>query len=449
MGRNYQQLSLDDRCEIARLSANGSSIRQIAAALDRSPSTISRELKRNKGVQVGYKPTYANQQARARRWTGVRLEREPGLRRAVLERLGQGWSPEQVAGRLALEHGSKVISYETIYRFIYVQMARTKNGNWRRYLPRKKSKRGYRSRKGCSPASFIEGRVSLAKRPGEVGDRKVPGHWEADLMMFSKYGQAILTVHERTSRLLLGIRLASKVARGVARHLVRLFTVLPESLRQTVTFDNGTEFACHLALHSLSMKTYFCDPHAPWQKGGIENAIGRMRRFIPRKTDLATLPTRRFRKSISAYNNTPRKCLDFSTPAEAFAQVLHFECESTQPISPGRWLRSRKPAGFCAGGSSTCSIMVMAFTIAVRAGASSPASSAPTSSRDRFSSSANAVRPLAVSAISLARRSALDGLRATIWRRCSACKVRLRKPASSPRVPTRSVAVQLSCCAIS
>jgi IS30 family transposase len=336
MGRSYEQLSLDDRCEIARLSANGSSVRQIAAALDRSPSTISRELKRNKGVQVGYKPTYANQRARARRWTGVRLEREPGLRRAVLERLGQGWSPEQVAGRLALEHGRKVISYETIYRFIYAQMVRTNDGGWRRYLPRKKGKRGHRGRKNCSPASFIEGRVSLAKRPIEVGDRRVPGHWEADLMMFSKYGQAVLTVHERTSRLLLGIRLASKTARGVARHLVRLFAALPENLRQTVTFDNGTEFACHLALHSLSMKTYFCDPHAPWQKGGIENAIGRMRRFIPRKTDLATLPTRRFRRSISAYNNTPRKCLDFKTPAEAFAQVLHFECESTSRPSPGR-----------------------------------------------------------------------------------------------------------------
>jgi IS30 family transposase len=122
-----------------------------------------------------------------------------------------------------------------------------------------------------------------------TADRSIPGHWEADLMMFSKYGQAVLTVHERTSRLLLGIRLASKVARGVACHLVHLFAALPQRLRQTVTFDNGTEFACHLALHSLSIDTFFCDPHAPWQKGGIENAIGRMRRFIPRKTDLATL----------------------------------------------------------------------------------------------------------------------------------------------------------------
>jgi IS30 family transposase len=352
MGRTYKQLSLDDRCEIARLSANGSSVRQIAAALDRSPSTISRELNRNRGVQVGYKPNYAQQQMRARRWTGGRLEREPGLRRAVFEGLSRGWSPEQVAGRLALEHGRKVISYESIYRFIYAQIRRTSNGSWRRYLPRAKNKRGHRGKKGGSPASFIEGRVSLHKRPLEAADRSIPGHWEADLMMFSKYGQAVLTVHERTSRLLLGIRLASKVARGVARHLVRLFAVLPQQLRQTVTFDNGTEFARHLALHSLSIQTFFCDPHAPWQKGGIENAIGRMRRFMPRKTDLATLPARRFRNSIAAYNNTPRKCLDFRTPAEAFAQVLHFECESTSRPSPGRRGEGRRVEALTAHAAS-------------------------------------------------------------------------------------------------
>ena len=97
MGRTYKQLSLDDRCEIAQLSANGISVRQIAAALDRSPSTISRELSRNRGVQVGYKPVYAQQRTRARRWTGGRLTREPVLRRAVLQRLRWGWSPEQIA----------------------------------------------------------------------------------------------------------------------------------------------------------------------------------------------------------------------------------------------------------------------------------------------------------------------------------------------------------------
>jgi IS30 family transposase len=349
MGRSYDQLSLDDRCEIARLSANGSSVRQIAAALDRSPSTISRELKRNRGAQVGYRSSYAQQQTRARRWKGSRLEREEGLRAAVMERLASGWSPEQIAGRLAREHGRKVISYESIYRFIYAQLARTKDYRWRRYLPRGQSKRGCRGRKGGGSPNFIEGRVSVAKRPVEASDRKASGHWEADLMMFAKYGQAILTVHERKSRLLLAIRLASKAAHGVARHLLNLFGVMPPPLRQTVTFD-GTEFARHRALHSLAIDTFFCDPYAPWQKGGIENAIGRMRRFIPRKTDLATLSTSRFRSLIAACNNTPRKCLDFSTPAETFAQALHFECESTSRRSQGRQMKRFYSAAVTAAG---------------------------------------------------------------------------------------------------
>lgn len=332
MGRSYEQLSLEDRCEIARLQAAGHSIRQIAANLDRSPSTIARELKRNRGVQA-YKAGYAQEQTKARRWKGSRLDREPLLRRAVLERLAAGWSPEQIAGRLAREQGRKVISYESIYRFIYAQIARTKDYRWRHYLPRGKSKRGFRGRRGGSPANLIEGRISVAERPPAAADRTTPGHWEADLMLFSRYGQAILTVHERKSRLLLATRPPNKAANRVAKHLVGLFERMPPQLRRTITFDNGTEFARHRMLHRLSIDTFFCDPYAPWQKGGIENAIGRMRRFMPRKTDLATLPNKRFKALISAYNNTPRKCLDFRTPAEAFSEVLHFECESTFPLS--------------------------------------------------------------------------------------------------------------------
>jgi transposase, IS30 family len=332
MGRKYKQLSLEERCELARLQAEGRSIRQMAAALDRPPSTISRELKRNCGGYVGYKASYAQQQTRARRWVGSRLERDPDLRRAVLDRLARGWSPEQVAGRLARESGRKVISYESIYRFIYAQIARTKDYRWRHYLPRGKSKRGFRGRRGGSPVSFIEGRISVAERPPDAADRKTPGHWEADLMLFARYGQAILAIHERHSRIVLAARPPNKAANPVAQHLLDLFAAMPQKLRQSVTFDNGTEFARHRALHQLAIKTFFCDPHAPWQKGGIENAIGRIRRFIPRKTDLATLPNSQFRVLIAAYNNTPRKCLDFRTPAETFSQLLHFECESTFPL---------------------------------------------------------------------------------------------------------------------
>lgn len=339
MGRKYRQLSLDDRCEIARLQADGRSVRQIAAALDCAPSTISREIRRNRGRQVGYKASYAHERAKARRWTGSRLEREPVLRCAVLDRLAAGWSPEQVVGRLARESGHKAVSYESIYRFIYAQIARTKDYSWRRYLPRGKSKRGFRGRKGGSAATFIDGRISVSQRPLEAVDRAIPGHWEADLMLFARYGQAVLTVHERHSRLLLATRPPSKAADGIAGHLLELFEALPPWLRQTITFDNGTEFARHRLLHQLDLKTFFCDPYSPWQKGGIENAIGRMRRFIPRKTDLATLTDQRFCALVGAYNNTPRKCLDFATPAEIFQKVLHFECESTSP--PRREWRQR------------------------------------------------------------------------------------------------------------
>jgi transposase, IS30 family len=332
MGQSYEQLSLEDRCTVARLQAEGRSIRQIAAAMDRSPSTVARELKRN-ATKAAYKPGYAQEQCKARRWTGSRLERNTALRKTVMAGLARGLSPEQVAGRLERENGIPVISHETIYRFIYAQIRRTNDFSWRRYLPRGKAKRGWRGKKGGSPASFIHNRVSIAERPPSASDRHCPGHWEADLMMFAKYGQAVLTLHERTSRLILARRPANKTADLIAATLDEILALFPEHLRQTITFDNGTEFARH---YQLDLKTFFCDPHSPWQKGGIENAIGRMRRSLPRKSDLTSIPTKSFNQLVRAYNNTPRKCLDFQTPVEVFmSQLLHFKCESTSRLSPG------------------------------------------------------------------------------------------------------------------
>jgi transposase, IS30 family len=335
MGQSYDHLSLEDRCTIARLQAEGRSIRQIAAAVDRSPSTVMRELNRN-GTKTSYKPGYAQEQSKARRWTGSKLERQTALRKTVMAGLARGLSPEQIAGRLERENGAPVISHETIYRFIYAQIRRTNDFSWRHYLPRGKAKRGFRGKRGGSSANFIEGRVSIAERPPSAADRQSPGHWEADLMMFAKYGQAILTLHERTSRLILARRPANKTADLIVATLADILALFPEPLRQTITFDNGTEFARHCELHDLAFKTFFCNPHSPWQKGGIENAIGRMRRSLPRKTDLATLTTQRFNQLIRFYNNTPRKCLDFQTPAEVFiSQLLHFKCESTSAPAPG------------------------------------------------------------------------------------------------------------------
>lgn len=334
MGQRYRQFSVEERIELARLRAAGVSIRQIAAGLDRAPSSVARELKRNSGVQVGYQPIYAQQQARARRWSGSKLDRDAELRGSVLDQLRCGWSPEQIAGRL--KGASRSVGAETIYRFIYGQITRHNDFTWRNYLPRAKSRRGWRPSRGGSSALHMKHRIGLSARPAEVLERTSPGHWEADLMAFSRYGQNILMLHERMSRALIGARLPSKQAEPVASALVAALRSLPAPLRQTVTFDNGTEFARHYDLNAIGIDTYFCDPHAPWQKGGIENAIGRMRRFLPRKTDLASLDDNDFTKLIAAYNATPRKCLDWKTPAEAFSQhLLHFKRESTSRPPPG------------------------------------------------------------------------------------------------------------------
>ncbi|MEQ1650734.1 MAG: IS30 family transposase [Hyphomicrobiaceae bacterium] len=233
---------------------------------------------------------------------------------------------------MARENAAERVSHETIYRFIYAEIARTKDFSWRNFLPRAKSKRGWRGVRGGSPASFIQARFSIHKRDPEALDRCTPGHWEADLISFAKYGQFVLTLHERSSRLLLATRPCNKTADLIAEHLRQLLQEVPEDLRKTLTFDNGTEFARHFLLHPLGLQTYFCDPHAPWQKGGIENAHSRLRRFLPRKTDLDTIKPAHLGRIIAAYNATPRKCLDFQTPAEVFLdKVLYFKCESTWP----------------------------------------------------------------------------------------------------------------------
>ena len=341
MGRRYKQLSLEERCTIARLREGGQSIGQIAAALDRPASSVSRELKRNTGSgprAKAYQPSYAQAQTRARRWQGSRLEREDALREEVLRLLEAGLSPEQVVGLLRRREGRTVIGVETIYRFIYAQMKRTNDGAWRRYLPRAKFKRGRRARKGGSPALHIKDRVSLEQRPKSAADRREAGHWEADFMLFSRYNQSVLVLHERTTRLTCFLKTDNRKAEPTADTLRHLLEPLPPDLRKSLTFDNGTEFAQHFWLNAepLSLPTFFCDPHSPWQKGGIENAIGRFRRFLPRRTNLDLIHPDQILAAVRAFNHIPRRCLDFRSPAEAFLDlVLHFERESTSRPSPG------------------------------------------------------------------------------------------------------------------
>ena len=339
MGCHYSQLGLSERIEIYRLRCEGLSLRAIACSLSRSPSTISREVRRNswrtKAWPGGYDPARADALAvRRRRWDArFKLARQPELRALVRDRLVMGWSPEQIAGRLARDNAPMRISHESIYRFVYHRVAQ--KDYWNRLLPRAKGRRGPIRRGGRSSVDSIRNRVGIRLRPPEADSRRTPGHWEADLMLFSQYGHAVLVAHERTSRIVLANRQPSKAARPVADTLIDMFRHMPGRLRLSVTFDNGTEFARHDRLNdALGMQTFFCDTHAPWQKGGVENAILRLRWQLPRKTDLGKINQTEIDEMISRYNNTPRKCLDYRTPAEAFSQqlkALHFNRESTSP----------------------------------------------------------------------------------------------------------------------
>ena len=216
MGNCYGQLSLNERIEIYRFHREGRSARWIARFLGRSGSTVSRELRRNsvrtRAWPGGYDADRAHRLAERRRCWDCRfkLARQPDLRRLVRDRLAMGWSPEQIAGRLAREQRRTVISHESIYRYIYHRSAQ--KDYWHRLLPRAKSRRGRLGRRGGSPIRFFKEYRSIAERPPNVAARSSFGHWEADLMLFARYGQAVLITHERRSRLLLISRQPNKAA---------------------------------------------------------------------------------------------------------------------------------------------------------------------------------------------------------------------------------------------
>jgi IS30 family transposase len=330
MGRTYDQLSMRERMMIDLWLREGLSQRRIAMRLGRAPSTIGREIRRNARPTKSWSGGYDGERAdglaaRRRRWDArYKMARQPALADEVRKRLAMGLSPEQVAGRLTLEHGRTIVSHESIYRFIY-HRAGQRDRSWYRLLPRAKHRRGRLARRGGSLARLIKARIPITERPHHVATRQEPGHWEADLMIFGRNARALLVVHERTSRFTAFRSLPDKTAATVRDRLAAFFQDLPKPLRRSVTFDNGGEFALH---HHLGVDTYFCDPHAPWQKGGIENAIGRIRRRLPRNTDLADLHPDNLQTQMAAYNDTPRKVIGFRTPAELFS---HFKAVALQP----------------------------------------------------------------------------------------------------------------------
>lgn len=320
--KNYRQLFLNERIEIYRLHAEGKSLRIIAKFLGRSPATISRELRRNakstKQYSAGYQPTRAQELTTRRRKRGCshKLARQPELLIHVKNRLAMGWSPEQISARLTLDNHSLRVSHESIYRYIYYRL-HVHRDKLHHLLSRKKYRRGHNSHQ--LPRRTIPHRISLHDRPKSVLNRNRFGHWEADLMAFSKPDTTILVTCERKSRRIILCKQHDKTSQTVIGNIASIMTAQPEGKRLSCTFDNGPEFTKHYMLRQThGLKTWFCDPRSPWQKGSVENAIGRLRRFLPRKIDTTMLTHQHMENIEDAYNNTPRKCLGFKTPNEVF-----------------------------------------------------------------------------------------------------------------------------------
>ncbi len=326
MDRPYRHFTLEERRTLFRLLNAKLPIKEIAGQLGRHRSTIYREIARNEFREVkqyrGYYPVTAEDSARRRRRRQRKLVRDPRLRSHVVEKLKLWWSPEQIAGRLKLAGEVGCLCHETIYQFVYSPEGRALELH--RHLLR--ARRLRRQRFGRKPRSLkIPTERTIAQRPAEIRERQAIGHWEADLLIFRRvHGNANLTsLVECRSRL---VRLIPNHDRRSARVIGAIGEVLaelPATARQTITFDRGSEFLGYAELNrSHGIGAYFCDPHSPWQKGSVENTNGRLRRFLPGELDLATLTPARLHEIERQMNDTPRKCLGFRTPQEAFAAAL-------------------------------------------------------------------------------------------------------------------------------
>jgi IS30 family transposase len=370
-------LSFAEREEIALLRAQKLGVREIARRIGRSPSTISRELRRNAGTRSGsltYRASTAQWHAdrRAQRPKPAKLAANPELRRYVQDRLsgavarpdgravagpavrwigrrhgprkdrrwGKSWSPEQISNRLRLDFPddeSMRVSHEAIYQSLYVQgrgalrrelTACLRTGRALR-VPRARTRRG----KG-----FISEQVMISQRPAEAEDRAVPGHWEGDLII-GLGSSAIGTLVERTTRFTMllhlppitdqgsrvknGPALAGHGAEAVRDAITATITTLPGQLRRSLTWDQGVEMAQHAQVRiQTGLPVYFCDPHSPWQRGSNENTNGLLRQYFPKGTDLARHSAEDLAAVAATLNSRPRKTLGWRTPAEALTEYL-------------------------------------------------------------------------------------------------------------------------------
>jgi IS30 family transposase len=353
---------MEERLEIYVGIRFGSSIREIARGLGRSPSTVLREIRRNmrrayrtrrlrrrqargrakqwrarprpaeRAPDWEYQPARAHRRAQERasaaaRSRCTRLAGRPLLRNRVQELLVEEYSPEQAAAQLRIEYPDDPemwVSHETIYKALYVQG----RGELRRDLHRRlRTGRAIRKprRKPGERRGRIPGMVNISERPPEVADRAVPGHWEGDLIMGSTASNsAIGTLVERASRFVMLLHLPhGHGADAVQEAMVEAMSQLPQTLRRTLTWDQGTEMANHVQIAAATgLDIYFCDPHSPWQRGSNENTNGLLRQYFPKGTDLTVYGPDYLDHVAMKLNRRIRKTLSWKTPAEKLDELL-------------------------------------------------------------------------------------------------------------------------------
>jgi IS30 family transposase len=318
--QKYNQLTLTERDVITTMLSEKKSLGDIAKALGRSKSTISRELKRNSSPEYKlYLSHRAHGRAVRRR---KQAHRRPRLKDAriisyVRAKLKEGWSPEQISGRISIDYPGLSISHEAIYQYIYhpnTEGCQDLIHCLRRAHRKRKNKGIGRQQK----KSKIPNRISIEFRLPSVERRHQYGHWEADSLVSRKSKVALNSLVERKSRLLMLTRLERKTAEATLRAIVNRLKDIPPKARKTLTMDNGTENAMHQEITSaIGIDCFFTHPYAAWERGTNEHANGLVRWYLPKGTDFRNISDDEIARIESLINNRPRKCLGFKTPLEA------------------------------------------------------------------------------------------------------------------------------------
>jgi IS30 family transposase len=322
VGKRFKHLDMEERETIGIMLAQGNSYRKIGKVIGRNHTTISREVEINAPpIRKGYyrahkaqiRASFRNVESHKR----LRLKNQQ-LREYVAEKVTLGWSPEQIAGRLIIDRTSLRISHEAIYQYIYEEAPELI-----KYLARSHRKRYPRGHSKKHRKAHIPERTPIAERPAEVETRETAGHWEGDTVVSKKSLAALQVLTERKTRVIRITKMNRKTSAIMSRGIIHRLSCLPERLRMTLTYDNGPENADHLKVNrTLDMKSYFCAPYHSWEKGTVENSIGLIRRYFPKKTDFAAIRPSQIMMVENALNDRPRKCLRFSTPNEAFSGAI-------------------------------------------------------------------------------------------------------------------------------